>query len=511
MAGDKVPRAPRGFASRLNDLIAPLAPGLALKRETALAQRVVLKQRMSHFDGAGRTSRGKDFRRNRTDAVEAGRADRDPISFIVRDMLRNNPRARRIRRQLVNQVIGSGIRPTVRFRKGASEVEGDLETIKDLIHRHCLTTAFDADGMLSLLGVQSLAFGTIVTDGEVLIRRRYRRAGDGFALPFQVQVLETDYLDALVDGEMPGGNYAVQGIEFNRLGQRVAYHLFPEHPGGRRHLALASRRISAENVIHAFDVSRPGQQRGVSWLAPVITKLHELDKYQDGQIKRQEIAALFAGIITTEEEASDLEDQINTLEPGSILTLGGNEEMQFTDPPTVEGYEPFMRVTERVIAAGVGMTYESLSGDYSKTNYTSGRMGRMDVDPNVKDWQENLVIAQICAGLARWTAEAIEDVTSIDAAAWEMVWTAPVRPLIDPARDHKADEVAMRAGKKSRRQVIRESGRDPEDVEREILEERTWEKDNDLTLTSNAGSAPRPDGEPGANVRGRTSDNDDED
>ena len=501
MAGGERPR--RGFGSRLNDLLAPLAPRLALKREVALAQRAVLRQQMSHYDGAGRTRRGSDFRKNRTDAVEALRADREPIAFIARDMLRNNPRAVRIRRQIVNQVVGAGIRPSVRFRPGVSEVEGDLALIKQLLNSHCLaSTDMDTEGKLTLFGVQGLALGSIVGDGEVLIRRRLRRSGDGYALPFQVQVLEADYLDRVVDGELSNGNYAIQGIEFDRIGRRVAYHLFPEHPGGRRTIALASRRVAAENVIHAFRVDRPGQQRGVSWLGPVITKLHELDKYQDGQIKRQEIAALFAAVLSTEIDAEEMEAQLSRLEPGAMLTIGNDEKIEFTDPPSVEGYEPFMRVTDRVIAAAMGLTYEGLTGDYSQVNYTSGRMGRMDVDPNILDWQRNLMVPQICVPLARWIAEAIEDVTGIPVESWDMAWTPPVRPVIDPTKDHKADEVAMRAGKKSRRQVIRESGHDPDEVEAEIQAERQFEEDNGLVFTSNAGAVANPNAAPDASNAG---------
>jgi len=490
--------------SLLNDLIAPLAPGLALKREVALAQRAMLRSQMGHYNGAGRSARGSDFRRNRTDAVEAARYDRQPISLIARDMLRNNPRARRIVRQLRNQVVGAGIQPAVHWGRAgeviAPEGRRDLDLLKGLIRRHCLATDFDTEGMLTLFGMQGLAFSTLVSDGEVLLRRRRRGASDGLTLPFQVQILEADYLDHLVDGDLPNGNYAVQGIEFDRIGRRVAYHLYPEHPGGFRGLARSSRRVSAENIIHAFDVARPGQQRGVSWLAPVITKLHELDKYQEGQIKRQEIAAMFAAVLQTDEVAEAMEGQIGALEPGAILTLGEGESMDFTDPPAVDGYEPFMRVTDRVIAAAMGITYEALTGDYSNVNYTSGRMGRMDVDPNVRDWQTNIMVAQVCAGLGRWIAEAVEDQTGIDRDAWGIKWTPPVRPVVDPTKDHKADETAARTGKKSRRDIIRESGRDPDEVEAEILAERAWEGRHGLVFTSNAGAAPSPGAAQAANA-----------
>ena len=244
------------LATRINSLIAPFAPSLALNREAALQRRQVLLAQMGHYDGAGRGSRGADFRVNRTDAVEAARHDRGRLSFIGRDMLRNNPRVKRIRRQLINNVVGQGIRPNIRWL--GEDEDPRKAVLERAFKEHCLSLNFDTDGLNSVLGIQSLAFGSVVTDGEILLRRRFRRPSDGFPLNFQVQALEADFIDRNVDGDLSNGNYATEGVEFNRIGQRVKYHLFTDHPGGRNGGMPTSRPVDASNIIHLFDPERPG-------------------------------------------------------------------------------------------------------------------------------------------------------------------------------------------------------------------------------------------------------------
>lgn len=474
----------RPLASRLNDVIELISPSLARRRELAMTHRQVVMG-LGHYEGAGRSTRGSDFRVNRTDAIEANRHDRSRLSWIARDMLRNNPRVVRAESLIVGQTVGAGIVPRVTM----TDPE-DLETkrrIENMVRRHCLSRDVDADGLLNLYGLQALAMAQICGSGETLIRRRLRRSDDRFTLPFQVQLLEPDYLDELVDGPMRDGNRAVQGVEFNAIGRRTAYYLFAEHPGGRQGVLRQTRRIAAENMIHAFDVRRPGQVRGMSWFAPVITLLHELQKYQDGQVKRQEIASMFAAVLKSETLSDQLTEEMQSLTAGAILTIGADEDMDFNNPPSVEGYEPFMRGTDRTLAAGLGVTYEGFTGDYSGVNFSSARMGRLDTDPNVQRWQRHIMIAQICDPFAAWMKEAIADVSDIDPATYEITWTPPKRAMIDPTKEYAASEKAIRAGLKSRRSVIRENGEDPADVEAELSEERTWADENALIFSSDAG------------------------
>ena len=115
-----------------------------------------------------------------------------------------------------------------------------------------------------------------------------------------------------------------------------------------------------------------------------------------------------------------------------------------------------------------------------------------------RTWRKNsiILIARCCAPIGAWIKEGVEDVSDIPGDLYEIGWTPPVRPVVDPTKDYKADETAMRSGRKSRRQVIREGGQDPDAVEAEIIEERKWEKANGVTFTSSASVSPNAGGAP---------------
>jgi hypothetical protein len=121
---------------------------------------------------------------------------------------------------------------------------------------------------------------------------------DGLPVPFQLQVLEPDHLDNGKTEDMADGGYILQGIEFDALGRRRAYWLFPVHPGETRGRSLASRPVPARQVLHLFERLRPGQVRGVPWFAPVILKLRDLDDYDDAELMRKKIEACFAAFVT---------------------------------------------------------------------------------------------------------------------------------------------------------------------------------------------------------------------
>lgn len=474
MAG-KDRMAPPSFFVRLAERV---RPGASLRKKLAKAEadgRVNVRfaqEVSSYYDAAKRAKRSQTWRLGGEDANAAGRANLAPMRSITRDLVRNNPHARRGVDAIVANVVGAGILPQVKglARKKQKDVE-------KLLRRHMQTPAIDADGLNTLAGLQALVMRTVVVSGEVIVRRRWRRSTDGLPLPFQLQVIEPDFLDTMKDGPQSNGNVAVQGVEFDKLGRRVAYWLFSEHPGTLSSYKMPeSKRVPAEDVAHIFLADRPGQARGVTWFAPVILKMRDFADYGDAQLVRQKIAACFAAFVTGDPDAEQEiagEDSatgkpIESFEPGMIEYLAPGQSVEFSNPPSVSDYESFQVATLHEIAAGLNIPYTVMTGDLSQVNFSSGRMGWLEFGRMIDQWRSLMLEPLLLWRVSRWLSDALLVGKGIKDPDLEIDWVAPRREMIDPEKEIRASQQAVRSGFSSRSYEQRRFGFDPEDLEEEI-------------------------------------------
>lgn len=491
----------------LDRVIATLAPETGARRAKARARMRAYENARALYDGASVSRRTAGWRRVSTDAnAEIVHGVLGRLRDTSRDLVRNNPYARRGIDAITHNVVGAGVIP--QFRSASQSATDALEA---MAVEHLDTTAVDADGRHNLYGLQALAMRAVAESGEVLVRRRRRRPEDGLPLPFALQVLESDFLDSSKNGDMGNGNIAVQGVEFDRLGRRVAYWMFDEHPGSTGTMRLPqSRRVPAQDVAHVYRMDRPGQVRGVPWLAPVILRMHDYADYEDAQLMRQKIAAVFAAFVTDPdgvdrgpidgETSSANEDRLESLEPGIIEYLPPGKEIKFASPPGVEGYGEYARIQLHAIAAGLGVTYETLTGDLSEVNFSSGRMGWLEFQRSIVFWQNSILINQMCKRVEGWFLEAASVGVGVAAPA-TATWTPPRREMIDPTKEIPAQRDAVRSGFVSLSDAVRSMGKDPMEHFNEMAEDFArldtlgLVLDSDPRRVARTGAAQPPDAE----------------
>jgi lambda family phage portal protein len=385
-----------------------------------------------------------------------------------RDLGRNNAYAINATRIIANNVVGTGIIPSPR---GISESR--LKLIKELWGDWAGKTVCDYDDTNTIYGLQWLIMKTIVESGECLVRRV--RCSSKEVVPLRLQVLEGDFIDtAKHNGVWQDDNtITYYGIKFNRQGRRLGYWLFKGHPnefGGE------SEFVDAKEIIHLYDVERPGQIRGVPLSCGVMLRLKDLEDYEFTERTRAKVAASFAVFITEDSVEADHPgsgQQLERIEPGTIEYLPPGKQVSFAQPPTSDGYGAYVKNNLRGISSGFGTSYESLTNDYGNVNFSSGRMGWLEMNKNIERLQWNLMVARFCDKVYPWFIEVIQLAGHIPMTATPRVtWTPPRRQMIDPLKEVQAIKEEMRAGITSWQEVVRMYGYVPEELMEELKKDK---------------------------------------
>lgn len=380
-----------------------------------------------------------------------------------RDLVRNNPYANNAVRKIANNVVGTGIIPTPKLNKGSNE-----KRIKNLWMDWAESTQCDYDGHFDFYGLEKLVMRAVVESGEALIVKRIV-TDNSLPLPLQLQVLEGDFIDTFKHGPVNDGGYILYGVEFNKAGKIVAYWLYENHPGDSSLPAFNtnSNRFKAEDIIHVFQKERPGQFRGIPFGYASMLRMKDLDEYEDAQLVRQKIAACFSvfvtdsGIQLPNANKTDLSEMV---EPGVIQRLSPGETVSFASPPGAEGYSEYTKNVLRGISVGYGMDYVTMTGDLTAVNFSSGRMGWLEFNRNIAEWQWQMLVPMFCNKAWGWFIQmaAIYGVIRSGIVV-KASWSTPKREQINPEAETKATIMAYQNGYIPWQDAVLELGYNPDE------------------------------------------------
>lgn len=390
-----------------------------------------------------------------------------------RELVRNNAYATKAMNVIVNNTVGIGIRVTIDTPK--SEIQKKLE---DEWKLWAETKECDFAGVLDIYGIEGLVMRTVAESGECIVRKRVNKSAKKSKNVYQLQVLEPEFLSTNRDTQLlPSGGHIMQGVEFDADGKRVAYWIYERHPN--EGFSTKDNRIDAKDVMHVYDVLRAGQIRGVPFGTSSALKLRDFADYEDAQLMRQKIAACFAAFIQDSSSdsivgnttASDLPERV---EPGMIEHLPAGKTVTFASPPAAEGYDSYSKTIKQGIAAGHGITYESMTGDLSNVNFSSGRMGWLEMHKQIEHWQYIMLIPTFCTTAWEWFVEGsvIGNVLTKDQSLECVVsWTPPRREMLDPVKEANGLAVQIRNGLTSWSEVVRSLGWNPKELRKEIAKD----------------------------------------
>lgn len=416
-----------------------------------------------------------------------------------REKRRNEGLADRAIESWVTNVIGTGIQP--QFKTRDKDFNQQLQA--DFL---AWTDEADADGKFDYYGLQALAVSGMAEGGDVFTRLRFRLPSDGLTVPLQLQVLESEYCPDEKTELVAGGNVIRQGVEFDRIGRRVAFWLYRSHPYDYDAARLGDglpARVPAAEVVHLAEHSRrPGMVRGEPRLSRTLVRLHELDQFTDATLVRQKLANLFAGY--EQDIAGDAEGdadslfggvvdstgtEIAALEPGSFFRLPPGKTVKFSQPPEAGNtYAPFVLHEERRVAAAAGVLYEQMTGDYSQGNDRTWRAAVSEFRRACERFQHQSVVFQWCRPVVQRWAEfyvlAGKPVPKgIGAAEIGRCDHVPQGwDYINPLQDIAAQRAEVRSGFTSRSRIAARRGENIETIDAELAADNARADALGLTL-----------------------------
>jgi lambda family phage portal protein len=462
----------------LDKAIAYIDPAKALRR--ALARRAMVKVRA--YEGAS-TKDGWLPRRSGASANADHYADGAMLRARARSLVQNNPYAAKALNAIVSNTIGEGILPK------SLAVDDRIRSTLDAMWARWTPVA-DADGHTDFLGIESRACRAMEQDGEVLLRFRSRKPTDGLPVPLQVQLLEIDYLDVGKNGKTSSGGQIISGVELDPIGRVAAYWLFDTHPGefSRSGMlgSLSSKRYDAARIVHLFSPDRPGQARGITRFAPVIARLRDLAIYEDAELARKQNEAMMSVFITGSGDDFAIPDdgssqseaaakarmygELGSLRPGAILATNG-QGVTIAEPKAAPGYADYLRMQLYAVAAGLGVTYEMLTGDLSQVNFSSARLGTLEFRRHCEQRQWHCIVPKLLTPTWQAFVDAAVLAGEIPRPDYAVEWTTPKWDYVNPLHDVEADASEVASGLASLSEKLRQRGYQPDSVFAEMGED----------------------------------------
>lgn len=422
-----------------------------------------------------------------------------------RELIRDAAYAKRAKVIVQNNVVGSGIGMQAKVMNSRGELNDRInDAIEEAWESWACAKSCHTGGELHFSDLERAAMGQVFETGEAFIRIHRRKFGDS-AVPMALELIEAERIadEFQPTAMMPNGAVRL-GVEVDSFYRPIAYWIRTTHPGELRltpEQTSKIERVPAEDIIHLRVIERWPQTRAMPWMHAAARKLNDMDGLTEAEITAARGAACYMGFIQSPEGETNYGDvqpdgssQVS-LEPAIVEKLAPGETFNFAAPnrPNTQ-LDPFMRMMLREVAAGVGCSYESISKDYSQSNYSSSRLSLLDDKDLWKMLQSWLIRSFRMEVHKQWLQAAVLsraiqaipiDEYALNPTKFEKVRFKPRGwSWIDPTSEVEAYKEAIAAGFMTVTDVIAitGAGRDIEDVLKERKQELEMMKEMGLVF-----------------------------
>ena len=470
-----------GIAGVIDKAIAAVAPEAGLKRAAARQKMQILNSGYGNY-GANLT------KKSLAGWLFAGGSHREDIEDNIsvlrqrsRDLYMGIPIANGAVKTMRTNVVGRGLhlKPAV-DREILGITAAQAQKLEKQIEREWKLWAespdCDIERIDNFFELQQLAFLNWLMSGDCLavlpVKPRINQPYD-----LRVQLVEADRLSS-PDYCDSWDNKIVGGVEVDKDGEVIAYHISDQHPLSGEVTDYKWHRVEAygaktgrRNVLHIMCRERIGQRRGVPFLAPVIESLKQLGRYADAELVAAVVSGMFTvfiekgdassdeaiGSMIPEEEQIDAADESSLeLGPGAVMDLNPGEKVHDSNPGRPNSnFSMFVEAICQQIGASLEIPYELLVKRFN-ASYTASK-GALEEAWKMFRMYRAWLAADFCQPIyEEWLAEAAAK-KRIDAPGFftdplirkaycKAEWNGPAKGMLDPVKEVTAAEKRVANG-----------------------------------------------------------------
>lgn len=367
-------------------------------------QNMIDTNHFSAINGAWNAASKKRRTIKKFDPI-TGDADADSLDDLPtlrsrsRSLLRNTPIAAGAIRTNQVHVIGSGLKLQSRINAEVLNMDEDTaDKWQQKTEGEFLSWAESLDCDINrgknFYDFQNLVFRSILESGDCFVLPLFKEINT-LNYGLRLQAVEADRIEN--PQNKPDTKTLAGGVEKSKDGTPKKYWVRTQHPGAQSTpIERKWDSISAftgngrRKIIHIYEQLRPGQTRGVPYLAPVIEMLHQLGKYTDAELQSAVIASYFTVFVTTpdgggnfssflpSDEGGDSGDEDYTMGSGAIVGLAEGEEISTANPGRPNsGFDPFVTSVLRQVGTALGLPFELLIQHFTKS-YSAARTAMLN-------------------------------------------------------------------------------------------------------------------------------------
>ena len=440
------------------------------------------------------------------DNVDA-RANLDRLRRCCRVLAKTNPYFTRYLAAMVDSVVGSeGVRLTMTLTDKQGKPKQKLNDDIEKAWEQFSTSHIDTRESLDLTGLLQWAVRSLIRDGEAFVHWGVDHMGDIRVTPF-----EGDLVDERVNDMGSGWRL---GVRTSPTGVPMEYALMKRARDDVENITDSGywTSLSAEQTLHVF---RPGQSdslRGIPWARPVLGLMEDIDQLEKNVLRRNTAISLHPYFLeSVDPKAANLTGKRSSLDPTPDAIKFGTDptvlvpvpkNTKIVAPPLEHhqaGVQEFLVRLLHKLASALGMSFVTLTGDFSEVNYSSSRSARLLELATFEGVVQILVTQLLNPLFLAWLRHHRDSFPQLSKEIYDklhnhqgFVWNTKNLPVVDEQKTITAQKTALECGLTTRTEILAQQGLSFNDLVAVMQQEKAALEAADLSMPGPTYEEPEP-------------------